>query len=73
MYSQYDRAQLIIAKKPAIIKSVQTKNPLKIELLSQPVWAFASLGLVIALVSFVFYNKWQYKRMKKAITRKMRF
>ena len=67
MYSQYDRAQLIIAKKPAIIKSVQTKNPLKIELLSQPVWAFASLGLVIALVSFVFYNKWQYKRMKKAI------
>ncbi len=67
MYRNFDRSQLIIAKKPAISKSVQIQNPLKIELLSHPVWGFASLSLLIALISVVFYNKWQYKRLKKAI------
>lgn len=67
MNSDFDRSQFIIAQEPSPQKLISFKNPFKLELLSQPFWAFSSLVLLIGLVGFIFHNKWKYKKMKQAV------
>ncbi|MGV2830083.1 hypothetical protein [Myxosarcina sp. GI1(2024)] len=52
--------------------SAQKFIPLITELLSQPLWAFSSLGLAIVLVGLIAYGRWKYNQMLKAIAHEQR-
>jgi len=67
MLNEYYRPQIIVTQNPSSQQLISS-NPLPTKgLFSSPIWAFASLSMLIALVGFIAYGRWKYNKMKKAI------
>ncbi len=63
MYYEYSQTQFIIAKtSPPQISTSKIKG-----LLSEPFWAFSTLGLLIGVTGLILYGKWKHDKMLKAI------
>lgn len=67
MSNDYYQTQFIIAQTSSSLPLISSKIPFKKELLSGPFWSFTSLGLLLTLGGFLFYNRWKDEKMQKAI------
>ena len=66
MFNNSAHGKLIIAQ-DASSNTDKSEAFLSSKILSSPVWAFASLSLLIGLVGIICYGKWQYKKLQKII------
>ena len=57
------QTQSIVAIKPTPKPSISVVK----EILSEPFWAFSTLGLLISLGGLIAYSNWRHKKMLKAI------
>lgn len=63
----YDQTELMIAQDSSSPKLIASTISSTQKIFSSPIWAFGSLGLLIALISIITYGKWKYNKLKKAI------